>query len=175
MDPALRDFMTALPSIRAAAAGDRDAIWAIFRAVVATGDTYVFDPSTSRDDALAYWLDPAARCYVAEHDGAVVGTYIVKPNQRDLGSHVANAAFMVAPAARGLHVGRAMGEHSLREARRLGYRAMQFNFVVSCNEPAIRLWRKLGFAIVGTLPGAFRHPQKGYVDAYVMFRSLVDA
>lgn len=165
----------AVPSVREATAADRDAIWAIFHAVVATGDTYVFDPGIARDDALAYWLDPAARCYVAEHDGNVVGTYIVRPNQRDLGAHVANAAFMVAPAARGLHVGRALGEHCLREAQRLGYRAMLFNFVVSTNEPAIRLWRQLGFAVVGTLPGAFRHPQKGYVDAYVMFRSLVDA
>lgn len=164
-----------LPRIREARPSDRDAVWAIFRDVVATGDTYVFDPATSRDDALAYWLDPAARCYVAEQDGSVVGTYIVRENQPDLGSHVANASFMVAPAARGLHVGRAMGEHCLREARRLGFRAMQFNFVVSTNTPAIRLWRQLGFAIVGTLPEAFRHPQKGFVDAYVMYRSLVDS
>lgn len=164
-----------LTTIRPVAQADHDAVWAIFHAVVATGDTYVFDPGISRADALAYWLDPAARCYVAEHDGAVVGTYIVKANQRDLGAHVANAAFMVAPAARGLHVGRAMGEHCLREAQRLGFRAMQFNFVVSTNQPAIRLWRKLGFAIVGTLPGAFHHPRGGYVDAYVMYRSLVDA
>lgn len=165
----------AVTSIREVASSDRDAIWAIFHAVVATGDTYVFDPGIARDDALAYWLDPAARCYVAEYDGTVVGTYIVKANQPSLGAHVANAAFMVAPSARGFHVGRAMGEHCLREARRLGFRAMQFNFVVSTNVPALRLWRQLGFAIVGTLPGAFRHPQKGFVDAYVMFRSLVDA
>jgi ribosomal protein S18 acetylase RimI-like enzyme len=79
---------------------------------------------------------------------------------------------MVSPGARGLGVGRGMGEHSLSEARRLGFRAMQFNYVVSTNEPAIRLWQQLGFKIVGTLPGAFRHLEKGYVDAYIMFRTL---
>jgi L-amino acid N-acyltransferase YncA len=158
--------------IRAAVASDRDAIWNIFHAVVAPGDTYTFDPAISREEALAYWFEPSHQCYVAEREGEVVGTYILKANQPGLGSHVANAAFMVSPAARGAGVGRALGEHSLDEARRLGFRAMQFNFVVSTNEPAVRLWRQLGFTIVGTLPGVFRHAQKGYVDAYVMFRPL---
>jgi L-amino acid N-acyltransferase YncA len=108
-------------------------------------------------------------------DHRVVGTYILRPNQSGGGSHVANAAFMVANEARGQGVGRAMGEHCLSEARRLGFRAIQFNFVVSTNESAIRLWRELGFEIVGTLPGAFRHPEKGYVDVYVMFQSLSPA
>ena len=161
-----------MPTIRPATIADHDAIWSIFHAVVAPGDTYAFAPAITRADALAYWLHPDARCYVAEHDDAIVGTYIVKPNQPGQGAHVANAAFMVAPHARGLGVGRAMGDHCLAEARRLGYRAMQFNFVVSTNEPAVRLWKDLGFAIVGTLPGAFRHPRHGFVDAYVMFRSL---
>jgi len=101
-----------------------------------------------------------------------VGTYILKPNQPALGSHVANAAFMVLPAARGSGVGRRMGEHCLAEARRLEFRAMQFNFMVSTNEAAVRLWQQLGFQIVGTLPEAFRHSQLGFVDAYVMFRML---
>jgi GNAT superfamily N-acetyltransferase len=127
----------------------------------------------SREDALAYWFRPGTHTYVTEHDRHVVGTYILKPNQSGAGSHVANAAFMVAPDARGQGVGRAMGEHCLSEARRLGFRAMQFNFVVSSNESAIHLWQELGFKIVGTLPGAFRHPQKGYVDVYVMYRSLL--
>jgi ribosomal protein S18 acetylase RimI-like enzyme len=82
---------------------------------------------------------------------------------------------MVSPDARGLGVGRAMGEHSLIDARRLGFRAMQFNFVISSNEPAIHLWQELGFQVVGTLPGAFRHFEKGFVDVYVMFRSLTEA
>jgi ribosomal protein S18 acetylase RimI-like enzyme len=158
--------------LRSATDADSDAIWDIFRVVVAAGDTYAFDPDTSRSDALAYWMQPANHCHVAEHRRTVVGTYILKANQPGLGSHVANAAFMVAPAARGMGVGQAMGEHCLAEARRQGFRAMQFNFVVSSNEPAVRLWQRLGFEIVGTLPRAFRHATKSYVDAYVMYRSL---
>ncbi len=159
--------------IRSATNEDRDAIWKIFRAVVGPGDTYAVDPHMSREDALAYWFQPDTHTYVTEQDRQVVGTYILKPNQAGAGSHVANAAFMVAPDARGRGVGRAMGEHCLSEARRLGFHAMQFNFVVSTNESAIHLWQELGFKIMGTLPGAFRHPQKGYVDVYVMYRSLL--
>ena len=144
----------------------------IFHAVIAPGDTYVFDPQMSRGDALAYWFRSDTHTYIAESDGRIVGTYILKPNQPSLGSHVANAAFMVSPAARGLGVGRRMAEHCLDEARGLGFRAMQFNFVVSTNEAAVRLWQHFGFSIVGTLPGAFRHSEHGFVDAYVMFRTL---
>jgi len=162
-----------LLEIRQATEADRDAIWDIFNAVVAPGDTYAFDPRISREDALAYWFREDTHTYVAARDRHVVGTYILRANQPGSGSHVANAAFMVAPRVRGLGVGRKMGEHCLSEARRLGFRAMQFNFVVSTNEGAIRLWKQLGFKIVGTLPGAFRHPQKEYIDVYVMFRSLL--
>src|SRR4029077_10670361 len=102
----------------------------------------------------------------------VVGSYTLHPNHPGTGAHVANAAFIVAKAARGQGIGRAMGEHCLNEARRLGFRAMQFNFVVSTNESAVKLWQDLGMKIVGTLPGAFRHPQEGYVDVYVMFQEL---
>jgi L-amino acid N-acyltransferase YncA len=158
--------------IRAATSADENDIWSIFQAVIAPGDTYVFDPQMPREEALAYWFRPDTHTFVAESDGQVVGTYIIKPNQPALGSHVANAAFMVSPAARGLGVGRYMGEHALVEARRLGFRAMQFNFVVSTNEAAVRLWQRLGFHIVGTLPGVFRHAQRGFVDAYVMFQAL---
>ena len=162
-------------TLRRATSSDSDPIWDIFRAVIARGDTYAFDRDVSRDDALAYWLDPSSRCYVAERDGTIVGTYILRANQPGRGSHVANAAFMVATDAQGSGVGRKMAEHCLSEARSLGFHAMQFNFVVSTNEPAIGLWKQMGFTIVGTLPGAFRHPDKGFVDAYVMFRSLMDA
>ena len=163
-----------MSQIRAATASDHEAVWDIFHAVVAPGDTYAFDPAISRDEALAYWFHPSHRCYVADREREVVATYILRANQPGPGSHVANAAFMVSPKARGAGVGRSLGEHSLNEARRLGFRAMQFNFVVSTNVPAVRLWQRLGFAIVGTMPGAFRHPHHGYVDAYVMFRSLVE-
>jgi len=111
---------------------------------------------------------------VAEKDGRVGGTYILRPNQLGPGSHVANAAFMVASDAQRSGVGRSMAKHCLDEARRMGFRAMQFNFVVSTNTPAIHLWEQLGFKIVGTLPGAFHHPEKGYVDVYVMYRSLLE-
>lgn len=159
--------------IREATAANRDAIWDIFREVVAARDTYAFDPGIPRQDALGYWFQANTRTYIAESSGRIVGTYILRPNQSGGGSHVANAAFMVAPVARGRGIGRAMAEHCLTEGRRLGFRAMQFNFVVSTNDPAVGLWQKLGFKIVGTLPGAFRHPEKGYVDVYVMFRSLL--
>ena len=170
--------------IRLATDEDRDAIWQIFHQTIATGETYAFDPRMSREEALAYWFGPDTHTYIAELDclkqssfqptGRAVGTYILRPNQAGGGSHVANAAFMVAPDARGDGIGRAMGEHCLSQARRLGFRAMQFNFIVSTNTSAIHLWEQLGFKIVGTLPGAFRHPEKGYVDVYVTFCSLVD-
>jgi L-amino acid N-acyltransferase YncA len=162
-------------NIQAAGEKDRDAIWEIFRATVAPGDAFVYDPKTPREEAEAYWFAKGTRTYVAEQEGEVVGSYILRPNRPGLGDHVSNAGFMVAPETRGLGVGRAMGEHALAEARRLGYRAMQFNFVISTNESAVHLWQELGFRIVGTLPGAFRHAQKGFVDAYVMYRSLNDA
>jgi GNAT superfamily N-acetyltransferase len=126
-----------------------------------------------REEALAYWFRADTHTYVAEEDGGVVGTYILRPNQSGPGSHVANAAFMVARDAEGAGVGRRLAEHCLTEARRIGFRAMQFNFVISTNTRAIHLWNQLGFKIVGTLPGAFRHPEKGYVDVYVMYRSLL--
>ena len=160
--------------IREATAADQDAIWDIFREVVAAGDTYAFDPGMSRHDALGYWFQADTRTYVAESRGRILGTYILRPNQSGGGSHVANAAFMVAPDARGQGIGREIAEHCLSEARLLGFRAMQFNFVVSTNDSAMRLWQKLGFKIVGTLPSAFHHPEKGYVDVYVMYRSLLE-
>jgi L-amino acid N-acyltransferase YncA len=159
--------------IRAATNADHDAILKIFHEIVSAGDTYALDPKMSREEALAYWFRADTRTYVAEKNGRVVGTYILRPNQLGSGSHVANAAFMVASGAQGCGVGRAMAEHCLIEARRIGFRAMQFNYVISTNTPAIRLWQELGFEIVGTLPGAFRHPEKEYVDVYVMFRSLL--
>jgi L-amino acid N-acyltransferase YncA len=159
--------------IRAATEADGDAIWKIFHEAVMTGDTYAIDPNISREEAMAYWFGADTHAYVAESSGHIVGTYILRLNQSGGGSHVANAAFIVASETRGQGIGRAMGEHCLSEAGRLGFRAMQFNFVVSTNESAVRLWRQLGFEIVGTLPGAFRHPEKGYVDVYVMFRSLL--
>ena len=159
--------------IREATRRDDDAIWEIFHSVISPGDAFMFDPAMSRLEALAYWFQPGAHAFVEESDGRIIASYVLKPNQPGLGSHVANAAFMVSPAARGAGVGKRIGEHCLGEARRLGFRAMQFNFVVSTNEVAVRLWKRLGFQIVGTLPGAFKHARLGYVDAYVMYQKLL--
>lgn len=159
--------------IRPADRNDADAIWRIFHAVVKTGDTYTFDPETPREEALAYWFAARTETFVAEDDnGTILGTYILRPNQPGGGAHVANAAFMVAPEAQGRGLGRAMGEHCLTKARERGFRAMQFNFVISTNTDAVKLWEQLGFRIVGTLPTAFRHPKFGFVDVHVMFREL---
>jgi ribosomal protein S18 acetylase RimI-like enzyme len=187
--------LVARMKIRPATEADRDAIWNIFYEVVAAGDTYALDPNISREDALAYWFAPVTHTYVAEinresveeadsfpgmatlsstanPNHVIAGTYILRPNQSGGGSHVANAGFMVSASARRHGLGRAMAEHCLSEARRLGFRAMQFNYVISTNTAAIRLWQDLGFEIVGTLASAFRHPDKGYVDVYVMYLSL---
>lgn len=149
-------------------------MWAIFRAVAGQGDTYVFSAEISREDACSYWFAPGVSSFVAELNGAVVGMYKLAANQRDRGAHVANASFMVAPSYSRRGVGRQMGWHALREARRSGFLAMQFNFVVSTNLAAVALWRDLGFEVVGTVPRAFRHAQRGYVDVHVMYRSLED-
>jgi L-amino acid N-acyltransferase YncA len=159
-------------AIREATDSDRDAIWDIFREVIASGDTFVFDPNMPREAAFAFWFQPGARQYVAVEGGRVLGGYMLRPNQPGLGSHVGNGAYMVGSAGRGRGAGRALGAHSIGEARRLGFRAIQFNYVVSTNAIAVRLWQQLGFKIVGTLPGAFRHARLGFVDVYVMFREL---
>lgn len=160
--------------IRPAEDRDADAIWEIFRAVVAGRDTYVFHPETPRDEGLAYWFGPDITSFVAEVDGRVVGMYKLIANRQGLGAHVSNASFMVHPDASGHGVGYSMGSHCLVEARRHGYDAMQFNFVVSTNTRGLALWQRLGFRIVGTLPRAFRHGRLGLVDAYVMHRFLDD-
>lgn len=160
-------------NIRAAADSDHDAIWEIFREVIAAGETYPIDRDIPREEALAYWFKHDAHVCVAENEKGIVGSYTLHQNQSAGGAHVANAGFIVSKSARGAGIGRALGEHCLNEARRLGFRAMQFNFVVSTNEAAVKLWQHLGMKIVGTLPGAFRHPARGYVDVYVMYQELI--
>jgi ribosomal protein S18 acetylase RimI-like enzyme len=159
-------------AIREADDSDFDAIWPIFREVVSRGDTYNYNPSTTKEEAFSIWMAESNATYIAHHDNEPVGTYILRANQSGLGSHVANAGYMVTSAARGLGIGRAMCEHSVDEARRAGFLAMQFNLVVSTNEAAVALWKKMGFSIVGTLPLVFRHKELGLVDAFVMHRFL---
>jgi ribosomal protein S18 acetylase RimI-like enzyme len=161
--------------IRPAGEQDFEAMWGIFSTHLAAGDSYPFTPATSREAAHAYWLGAGVSSFVAVSGGGrVLGMYRLLPNQVGRGHHVANASFMVSPSAQGAGVGRMMGEHCLGEARTQGFLAMQFNHVVSTNTAAIRLWKKLGFSIVGTLPKAFRHRRLGYVDAYVMYQLLQD-
>jgi L-amino acid N-acyltransferase YncA len=160
------------PEIRPATEADFAEIRRIFQAVVEPGDAFTFAPDTTADQARAFWMAPGSSTFVALLDGRIRGAYLIRPNQPGLGAHVANGAYIVDPEARGRGLGEAMGRHSLAEARRQGYRSMQFNIVVSTNEPAVRLWERLGFEIVGTLPGAFHHRTLGYVDAYVMSRGL---
>ena len=158
--------------IRKAIAADFDRIWAIFQPIVRAGETYAFDPDTTREQAYQLWMEAPRETYVAELDGQLVGTYYIKPNQPALGAHVCNCGYMVAGSARGQGVATRMCEHSQVAAFELGFKAMQFNLVVATNQGAIRLWQKLGFEIVGRLPGAFRHPSQGLVDAFIMYKWL---
>jgi ribosomal protein S18 acetylase RimI-like enzyme len=158
--------------VRPAQARDDDAIWGIIGPTIRAGETYALPRDMSRADALAYWKSPSHEVFVAEHDGMVLGTYYMRANQQGGGSHVANCGYMTAPQASGRGVARAMCAHSLAQARARGFRAMQFNLVVSSNERAVALWQSFGFEIVGRLPAAFEHPRLGPVDAVVMYRML---
>ncbi len=159
-------------TVRLWAQSDLDAIWSILEPMIRAGETYTLPRDLSREDALAYWFSDGHEVLVAEDDGAAVGTYYLRANQRGGGSHVANCGYVTGSAVMGRGVARAMCAHSLESARERGFRAMQFNFVVSSNERGVRLWESFGFAIVGTLRRAFLHPSLGYVDAYVMYRDL---
>ena len=159
-------------TIRAAEPADSDAIWQILEPTIRAGETYTLSRNLDRNESLTYWFSEAHEVFVTEEDGAVIGTYFLQANQAGGGSHVANCGYMTARNATGRGVARAMCAHSLEHAKARGFRAMQFNFVVSTNERAVRLWQSCGFEIVGTLPAAFHHPAAGYVDAYVMFRNL---
>ena len=157
--------------IRPAVPSDDEAIQRIIVPTIRTGETYALPSDWTEAEALAYWRSPGHTVFVAD-DGAVVGTYYIRPNQRGGGDHVANCAFMTAASATGRGVASAMCAHALQYAAAAGYGAMQFNFVVSTNARAVALWRRFGFEIVGRLPGAFRHPTLGLVDALVMHRKL---
>jgi ribosomal protein S18 acetylase RimI-like enzyme len=158
--------------IRKAVTADAQAIAAIILPTIREGATYALDRDLSAPDALAYWMGDDKETFVAEDGGEIVGTYYIRPNQGGGGRHVCNCGYMTSPAAVGRGVASRMCAHSLDHAREQQYRAMQFNFVISTNEGAIRLWQRMGFEIVGRLPGAFQHPSKGFVDALVMYQDL---
>jgi len=158
--------------IRAARTEDAPAIWAIIEPILRAGETYTLPRNMTQTEAIAYWMGPDRETFVAEEDGRLFGTYFLRANQLGGGGHVANCGYMTAPEATGRGIARIMCTHSLERARDQGFRAMQFNFVVSTNERAVRLWQSFGFEIVGTLPRAFAHPKLGDVDALVMFKPL---
>ncbi|WP_230481588.1 GNAT family N-acetyltransferase [Sphingomonas sp. Leaf21] len=165
-------FYTPAMSIRPARPQDAAAIAAIILPVIRAGETYALDRDMGEAAAIAYWMGSDRASFVLEREGAILGTYYLRANQAGGGSHVANAGYATAAAARGKGVARAMALHSFDEARARGFTAMQFNFVVSSNAAAVHLWTALGFATVGRVPEAFRHPAHGAVDALVMHRPL---
>lgn len=159
-------------NIREATREDFDQIWPIFREIAVAGETYAYPRDITKEQAIKHWIDVPRKTFVFEEDGRIFGTYYIKTNQAGPGDHVCNCGYMVSSAARERGLATAMCEHSQNLARELGYKAMQFNFVASSNERAVRLWNKLGFITVGRLPMAFHHPSKGYIDALVMYKWL---
>ena len=159
-------------TLRPATEADHPTLWSMLEPVFRAGDTYAIDPSISRAEALEFWCGGTHRAFVAEAEGQALGSYYICPNQGGGGAHVCNCGFVTAPSAQGRGVARAMLAHALDTARAMGFAAMQFNFVVETNSRALKLWLDHGFEVVGRLPGAFRHPAKGEVDALVMYRRL---
>jgi L-amino acid N-acyltransferase YncA len=158
--------------IRKATPEDNNQIWDIIKEIISKGDTYTFDPNSSKKTMLDYWCGLDKHTYIAEDNGKILGTFIIKDNQPALGAHIANASYMVCKKAFGKGIGKTMGEFSLEEAKRLGYKAMQFNMVIKTNTRAVQLWQKLGFNIIGEIPDAFNHKEYGFTNAYIMHRKL---
>jgi ribosomal protein S18 acetylase RimI-like enzyme len=158
--------------IRAADTSDRAAIAAIIVPAIRAGETYALPRDWSEDEAVDYWFAPGHHVFVNELDGEVLGTYYLQANQKGGGAHVANCGYATHPDAQGKGLARAMCEHSLEMAKSMGFKGMQFNFVISTNVRAVALWQSCGFEIMARLPGVFDHPTVGYVDALVMFRPL---
>lgn len=163
-----------LMNIRKATKEDWDAIWPIFREIAVAGDTYAYEIDISKKQAETHWLSVPLITYVFVEDNEILGSYYLKTNHAGPGKHVCNCGYMVAASARGRGLASAMCEHSQKMAKEFGYKAMQFNFVATSNEGAIRLWNKLGYTSVGKLPKAFNHPQKGFIDALVMYKQFCE-
>lgn len=159
-------------NIRKAIEDDYDQVWSIFHEVIQTEDTYVFSPNTPKEDLGKHWFASYMDTYVYEENGVILGTYILKPNQIDGGSHIANASYMVHPNAQGKGIGKALCKHSIEKAKESNYHAIQFNLVVSTNTAAVNLWKSFGFSIIGTIPKGFKHKRLGLVDAYIMYLEL---
>ena len=158
--------------IRSGTLDDYEAVWQIFKAIIKTGDTYVFNPTTPKADLKKHWFADYMTTFVVEDNKKLLGTYILKPNQIDLGNHIANGSYMVSPAEQGKGIGKTLCEHSIHFAKQSGYLGIQFNIVVSSNVAAVKLWQKFGFEIIGTTPKGFRHSRLGLIDTYIMFKVL---
>ncbi|MCD9189350.1 MAG: GNAT family N-acetyltransferase [Pyrinomonadaceae bacterium] len=158
--------------IRKATENDKNEVWEIIKEVLASGDTYTFAPDSPKEKMLAFWFSPDKKTYVGVWENEIVGTFFIKENQPDLGAHVANAGYMVSSRAKGKGIGRKMAEFSFEEARKDGFKAMQFNFVVKSNENAVGLWKSLGFEVIGEIPEAFQHKELGLTNALIMYRKL---
>jgi len=161
-----------MTTIRLANTADNAALWAILKPVLRAGETYTLPRDINKTDAIAYWCARTHETFVAEGGTGILGTYFLLENQGGGGNHVANCGYLTAPEAQGRGIARLMLEHSLRRAKERGFRAMQFNFVVSTNQRAIKTWEAYGFTVVGRLPSAFNHPTRGLVDALVMYKQL---
>ncbi len=151
---------------------DYDQTWEIFKSIISTGDTYVYEPDTPKEKLLKYWFADDTITFVIEDKSEILGTYIIKPNQIDLGNHVANCSYMVSPKHQGKGIGKLLCKHSIDFAKEKGFISIIFNMVVSTNVNAIKLWQKFGFKIIGTIPKAFRLKNFGLVDAYIMYKDL---
>lgn len=161
-----------MTEIKPAGTEDFENIWPIIQEAFQKGDTYAFSPAITRKEAFKIWMEAPLATYMAVCDGIIAGTYFIKANQPALGAHVCNAGYIVSTTSRGRGIGRSLCLHSLTEARKLGFKAMQYNLVVSTNTIAVKLWQSCGFKIIGTLPKAFNHVEKGLVDAFVMYQWL---
>ncbi|MER3328571.1 MAG: GNAT family N-acetyltransferase [Candidatus Kapaibacterium sp.] len=157
---------------RDATAIDNASLWEIFKKVIERGDSFVWEPSTRREEFTKYWFAPEMKTIVFESENEIIGSYWIKSNQLGLGSHIANGAYMVHPDYQGQGIGKILCDHSIKTEKQMGYLGLQFNIVVSTNEAAVRLWKAFGFDIVGTIPGGFNHKKLGFVDSYIMFRKL---
>lgn len=159
-------------NIRLYAEQDEEALWAILKPIIRAGETYPIPRDQSREEVLAYWTQKSHETFIADMDGEILGTYYIRPNNQGGGAHIANCGYMTSPSAQGKGIARAMCAHSLTHARKVGYRGIQFNFVIANNQRAVALWHSFGFETLCTLPNVFDHPKDGMVDALVMFKTL---
>ena len=158
--------------IRRLSPAEFDLVWPMFHAIVREGKTFTYDPATTYEQGKAIWFSPERTVYAAQVDGQVVGTFYLRSNQLGLGAHVGNGGFMIAPEHAGKGYGTQMGALAIEEAKKLGYHALQYNFVVEDNEPSLRVWKKLGFEVIGRVPEAFRHSEKGLTGVYILYKKL---